>query len=80
MKQGQFALWNFVASVAFALAVAPTAYGAGRVATGHNSTKDVIILIFGLAMSAMLVAILMRRHRRHSALIVTDGQNGGVDA
>jgi membrane protein DedA with SNARE-associated domain len=67
MKQGQFIVWNFVASTAFALAVAPTAYGIGRVATGHNSTKDIIILVFGLAMSAFLVAILMRRHRRHVA-------------
>jgi hypothetical protein len=58
-------VWNFVASTAFALAVAPTAYGAGRVATGHNSTKDLAILIFGLAMSAILVTIMMRRHRRH---------------
>jgi membrane protein DedA with SNARE-associated domain len=72
MKQGQFVVWNFVASMAFALAVAPTAYGAGRVATGHNSTRDVVILIFGLAMSALLVAILMRRHRRHMAHAATE--------
>jgi len=70
MKQGQFVVWNLVASTAFALAVAPTAYGAGKVATGHSSTKDIVILVFGLAMSALLVAILMRRHRRHVALAV----------
>jgi membrane protein DedA with SNARE-associated domain len=73
MKRGQFVLWNFVASIAFALSVAPTAYGAGKVTTGHNSTKDVFILIFGLAMSALLVLILMRRHRRHTALSATQG-------
>jgi membrane protein DedA with SNARE-associated domain len=67
MKQGQFIVWNFVASIGFALAVAPTAYGAGRVATGHNSTKDIVTLIFGVAMSALLVTILVRRHRRHLA-------------
>jgi membrane protein DedA with SNARE-associated domain len=73
MRQGQFIVWNFVASAGFALAVAPTAYGAGRVATGHNSTKDVIILIFGLAMSALLVMILVRRHRRHLVALATAG-------
>jgi membrane protein DedA with SNARE-associated domain len=76
MKQGQFIVWNFVASIAFALAVAPTAYGAGRVATGHNSTKDVVFLVFGLAMSALLVLVLMRRHRRHRALMATGGEVG----
>jgi LPXTG-motif cell wall-anchored protein len=38
------------------------------VATGHNSTKDIVILVFGLAMSALVVAVLTRRHRRHMAL------------
>jgi membrane protein DedA with SNARE-associated domain len=73
MKQGQFIVWNFVASTGFALAVAPTAYGAGKVASGHHSTKDVVILIFGLAMSALLVMILLRRHRRHLVDIATAG-------
>ncbi|HXA33677.1 MAG TPA: hypothetical protein VNV87_15595 [Acidimicrobiales bacterium] len=73
MEQGQFIVWNFVASTGFALAVAPTAYGAGKVATGHNSTKDVVILIFGLAMSALLVTMLVRRHRRHLIEIATAG-------
>lgn len=80
MKQGQFIVWNFVASIGFALAVAPTAYGAGRVATGHSSTKDAVILIFGLAMSALLVTILVRRHRRHLAQVARDGGNEGPGA
>ena len=80
MKQGQFVVWNLVASTAFALAVAPTAYGVGRVATGHNSTKDVVFLVFGLAMSALLVLVLMRRHRRHRALMATGGGDVGTSA
>jgi membrane protein DedA with SNARE-associated domain len=75
MKQGQFIVWNFVASIGFALAVAPTAYGAGKVATGRHSTKDVVILIFGLAMSALLVMILVRRHRRH---LIDTATAGGI--
>lgn len=65
MKIGQFALWNFVASVGFTLSVAATAYGVGRVTTGHRSTEDIVILIFGLAMSALLILVFVRRHRRH---------------
>ncbi len=65
MKYGEFVLWNFVASVGFALAVAPTAYGAGRLATGSHSTTDWVVLIFGLAMSGLLVFVVVRSHRRH---------------
>jgi membrane-associated protein len=65
MRHRQFAVWNFVASIAFALSVAATSYGVGRVATGHHSTEDVAILVFGLALSILIVAVFVRRHRRH---------------
>ncbi len=67
MQHRQFAVWNFIAATAFALAVAPTAYGVGRVATGHHSSRDLVILLFGLAMSTLLTWLLVRRHRRHVA-------------
>jgi len=69
MNRRQFAVWNFVASLAFTLSVAATAYGFGRVTTGHHSPEDVVILIIGLVMSAVMVAILVRRHRRHKVLV-----------
>jgi membrane protein DedA with SNARE-associated domain len=65
MKLTQFALWNFIASIGFALSVAATAYGVGRVTTGHHSTQDIVILVFGLVMSALLIVVFVRRHRRH---------------
>jgi membrane protein DedA with SNARE-associated domain len=65
MKFGQFAVWNFVASVAFTLSVALTAYGAGRVTTGHHAPKDLLALTLGLALSVALTFGLVRRHRRH---------------
>jgi membrane-associated protein len=65
MRHRQFAVWNFVASIAFAVSVAATSYGVGRVATGHHSTEDVAILVFGLALSILIVAVFVRRHRRH---------------
>jgi membrane protein DedA with SNARE-associated domain len=65
MKLSQFALWNLIASIGFTLSVAATAYGIGRVSTGHRSTEDIIILVLGLAVSVLLVFVFVRRHRRH---------------
>jgi membrane protein DedA with SNARE-associated domain len=69
MKWSQFAVWNLVASLAFTLSVAATAYGIGRVTSGHHSAEDLLILIVGLVMSAVIVAVLVRRHRRHKVLV-----------
>jgi membrane protein DedA with SNARE-associated domain len=69
MKHSQFAVWNFVASFMFTLSVAATAYGLGRVTTGHHSREDVLILIIGLVMSAVMVGVLVSRHRRHKVLV-----------
>ncbi|MGA8727063.1 MAG: hypothetical protein WB565_18670 [Acidimicrobiales bacterium] len=71
MKLSQFTVWNLLASVAFTLSVAATAYGFGRVTTGHQSTEDVLILLFGLALSALLVTLFVRRHRRHNTSTAT---------
>ena len=65
MQHGQFVLWNFVASLAFALSVAPSAYGLGRIATGHHSADDVLILVFGLVVGVMIVGYWLH-HRRKS--------------
>ena len=67
MRHRQFAVWNFIASIAFTLSVSATSYGVGRVATGHHSTRDVVILVFGLALSTLIVIVIVRRHRRHNS-------------
>lgn len=72
MEFGQFAIWNFIASIAFTWAVAATAYGAGRVTTGHHSTEDILILVLGLATGAVLTGALVRRHRRHRSHVAMD--------
>ncbi len=72
MKLSQFIVWNFIASVAFTLSVAATAYGLGRVTTGHHSTEDIVILVLGLAMSALVIAVFVRRHRRHRSRTATN--------
>jgi membrane protein DedA with SNARE-associated domain len=75
MKLSQFALWNFLASIGFSLSVAATAYGVCRVTTGHRSTEDIVILILGLTMSAILIFVFVRRHRRHRSH-ATSGETG----
>jgi membrane protein DedA with SNARE-associated domain len=72
MKFGQFAVWNFIAAIAFTWTVAATAYGAGRVTTGHRSTEDILILVLGLAAGAILTGVLVRRHRRHRSHVAID--------
>ncbi len=66
MQYGQFVTWNFVASLGFSLSVAPSAYGLGRIATGHYSQRDIAILLFGLAVGLLVVALFVRRHRRRT--------------
>jgi membrane protein DedA with SNARE-associated domain len=64
MQFGQFALWNFIDSLCFAISVALSAYGVGRVATGHASALDIAELVIGLATGAVLLFVLTRLHRR----------------
>jgi len=66
MKLGQFAIWNFIAAFAFSVSVAATAYGLGRVATGHHSPFDVATLVVGVIV-ATLVIWTVHRHRRGKA-------------
>jgi membrane protein DedA with SNARE-associated domain len=69
MKRSQFAVWNFIASLAFTLSVAATAYGIGRVTSGHHSPEDILVLIVGLGLSGAIVSLLLRRHRRHKLFL-----------
>jgi membrane protein DedA with SNARE-associated domain len=69
MKRSEFAVWNFIASLLFTVSVAATAYGFGRVTTGHHPREVILSLIVGLVMSAVMVAALVRRRRRHKVLL-----------
>ena len=66
MKYGQFVLWNLLASLGFSLSVGASAYGLGRVATGHHSSRDLAILVIGLAVGVVLVVRTRRRRRRRA--------------
>ncbi len=69
MKYSQFVLWNLVASLGFTLSVGPSAYGVGRIATGHHSHTDILALVLGLAVGSTLVLLAVRHLRRRR----TDG-------
>jgi len=64
MRHGRFAFWNLIASLGFAVSVSASAYGVGRLATGHHTAHDVVVLLIGLAVGALIVLVFLRHHRR----------------
>ncbi len=62
MQHGQFVLWNLLASFGFSVSVAASAYGLGRIFTGHYSPHDIATLLVGLVVG-ILVSVLFVRHR-----------------
>jgi membrane protein DedA with SNARE-associated domain len=67
MHRGQFVVWNLIASFAFSVSVAASAFGIGRVVTGHTSLRDIVTLLVGLAMGTLVMVWSVRHHRRRSA-------------
>jgi membrane protein DedA with SNARE-associated domain len=66
MHHGQFVVWNLIASLAFAISVAASAYGVGSLVTGHITWRDFLSLLVGIGM-AVLVTVWFVRYRRRSA-------------
>lgn len=64
MPPYRFALWNVLDSLGWSVSVAASAYGAGRLATGHHTGHDIAILLIGLAAGVLVAVAAMRRHRR----------------
>jgi membrane protein DedA with SNARE-associated domain len=67
MRHGQFVLWNLIASFAFAVSVAASAFGIGRVVTGHTSPRDIVTLLVGLAVGVLVMVWFVHHRRRRSA-------------
>jgi membrane protein DedA with SNARE-associated domain len=68
MKYGQFVFWNLLAAFGFAMSVGTSAYGIGRLVTGHDSFKDVAILVLGIVVGILVAVVFVhRRHRSRSA-------------
>ena len=64
MPAYRFALWNLLDSLGWSVAVAASAYGVGRLATGHHTGHDIAIPVIGLAAGALGAVTAVRRHRR----------------
>jgi membrane protein DedA with SNARE-associated domain len=79
MPPYRFALWNLLDSLGWSVAVAASAYGIGRLATGHHGAHDVAILIVGLAAGALVAIAAVRRHRRRRTRRLGPTVNGASE-
>src|SRR5499427_4280623 len=64
MPAYRFALWNLLDSLGWSVSVAASAYGVGRLATGHHTGRDFAALLIGLAATVLVAVAAVRRHRR----------------
>jgi membrane protein DedA with SNARE-associated domain len=67
MPPYRFAFWNLLDSLGWTVSVAASAYGIGRLATGHYTWHDIAILVIGLAAGALITGTAVRRRRRRTA-------------
>jgi membrane protein DedA with SNARE-associated domain len=67
MPPYRFAFWNLLDSLGWTVSVAASAYGIGRLATGHYTWHDIAILVIGLAAGALITVTAVRRRRRRTA-------------
>jgi membrane protein DedA with SNARE-associated domain len=67
MPAYRFAVWNLLDSLGWSVSVAASAYGLGRLATGHHTGHDIAILAIGLGAGAIVAVAARRRHRRRAA-------------
>jgi membrane protein DedA with SNARE-associated domain len=64
MQHGQFVVWNLLASLGFSISVAASAYGLGRLFSGHYSPRDIATLVVGLLVGAAITMLYVRHRRR----------------
>jgi membrane-associated protein len=69
MRHREFAVWNFVAALGFAILAVAGAYGIGRLLTGHHAAKDIAILTVGIILGWGLYHLARRGHRRREVAI-----------
>jgi membrane-associated protein len=67
MPAYRFALWNLLDSLGWTVSVAASAYGLGRLVTGHHTGHDIAILAIGLGAGTIVAVAAARRHRRRAA-------------
>ena len=65
MKWRQFVVWNFFAGAVFVVSVGASAYGAGKVSTGHHDPVSWSMLIGGIVVTAACLVGIRYYLRRH---------------
>lgn len=68
MRLREFIVWSLIASFVYALSVTLSAYGIGRVLSGHHTGRDVGALIAGLVVTGLIVIVIRRRHERRKGI------------
>jgi membrane protein DedA with SNARE-associated domain len=79
MRPYQFAVWNLLDALGWAVSVAASAYGVGRLATGHHTGHDIAILVIGLGAGTLVTVATVRRHRTRTARSVRAAASGPPD-
>jgi membrane protein DedA with SNARE-associated domain len=67
MRHRRFVFWNLVASFGFAVSVTASAYGIGRIVSGNQTAHDILVLLVGVSVGAVIVVVFRRHHRRFTA-------------
>ena len=67
MRPYRFAFWNLLDSLGWTVSVAASAYGVGRLVTGHHTGHDIAILVIGIGAGALVTVVAVRRCRRRTA-------------
>ena len=75
MPPYRFAVWNLLDSLTWTVSMAASAYGAGRLATGHHTAHDIAILVIGPGAGALVTVTAARHEARRPA-----GTAGGPPA
>jgi len=66
MSPYRFAFWNLLASFAWTASVVASTYGVSKLVTGQFSWHELVSLIAGLGVAALVIYFVVRR-RRHTA-------------
>ena len=70
MPPYRFAVVNLLDSLGWTVSVAASAYGLGRLATGHHTGHDIAALAIGLGAGIIVAVAARRRHRRRAARLL----------
>ena len=62
MPHRQFAVWNLIDSIGFALFTIGGAYGLGKVLSGHHAARDLALLIASVGFGGLILLIVRRHH------------------